>query len=234
VRAFIQYQLMSLIRSFRFVPPYTVFLVWVFVLYTYKGAPVLSSYAVSSIALYLCTAWIGMLFFSLDQEQEKLILVSHLGSRKEYLAGKAAAVFISILPLMIFAIYFPVITGSFKLEMELPFYLLAFYAHILLAILGLLVSMLFSGGRMADKKYAWLAAVLVLTASLAAESVEEEWEGSSWFLWLLPPVMKVVSYLSHGDTAAELAPFLKDSLIIAAYCLAAAAAGVRLFLKKEA
>ncbi|AGX03515.1 MULTISPECIES: hypothetical protein [Bacillus] len=232
--AFLQYQLRSVIRSYRFLPPYTVYLVWIFVLYTYEGAPVLSSYAVSSIALYLCTAWLGMLFFSLDQEQEKFILMSHLGSKKKYLAGKAAAVFVSSLPLMIFAIYFPVITGSFRLEMEISFYLLAFYAHIMLAILGLLVSMLFSGGLNADKRYAWLAAVLILTASLAAESAADEWKGASWFLWLLPPVMRALSYLSQGDIAAKLAPLLKDSLIIVAYCLAAAAAGVRLFLKKEA
>ncbi|MCA1034359.1 hypothetical protein LCL90_06995 [Bacillus infantis] len=118
--------------------------------------------------------------------------------------------------------------------MEISFYLLAFYAHIMLAILGLLVSMLFSGGLNADKRYAWLAAVLILTASLAAESAADEWKGASWFLWLLPPVMRALSYLSQGDIAAKLAPLLKDSLIIVAYCLAAAAAGVRLFLKKEA
>lgn len=72
--SFVHYQIKSYIQSLKFIPPASLFLLWIFILYTYDNAPILSSYGASSIAIYLTITWISMTVFSLEEEQEKYIL----------------------------------------------------------------------------------------------------------------------------------------------------------------
>ncbi|KAA9023974.1 hypothetical protein [Niallia endozanthoxylica] len=76
---FVIYQLIGFIRSLKFIPPTVFFLTWIFILYAYNNAPILSSYGVSSIALYLVMTWITMTIFTLEADSEKHILFSQLG-----------------------------------------------------------------------------------------------------------------------------------------------------------
>ena len=85
---------MNYIRSLRMIPPITIFCVWIIVLYIYKGVPILSSYAVTSITVYLIMTWLTMTVFSIEEESEKHILFVHLGNKKLYLWGKWATCFV--------------------------------------------------------------------------------------------------------------------------------------------
>ena len=231
MKAFVRYQLISYIRTLKFIPPAVIFLVWVFILYAYKNVPILSSYAVSSIALYLTIAWITMSIFTMEEESEKHILFAHLKSKGRFLAGKWIALLIIMFILALFAIFYPLIIGSFLRKMTVGDYGMAFYSHILFAFFGILVGTLFSATTLSLKKYAWLAAVFVIVASLASKSLIESFPFLEWIVWIFPPVFKVIKYME--DPIIVDISFMIDLIFVLLYTLGIAILTIFLFKRKE-
>ncbi|PLR97571.1 hypothetical protein [Bacillus sp. T33-2] len=231
--SYLNYQLKSYIRSYRFIPPVTVFLGWVFILYAYKHVPILSSYAVSSIVLYLMMTWIAMSVFSLEDDSEKHILFSHLGQKTKFLFGKWLICLIWLAALFLFAELFPIVTNSFKGEMTGVHLGLSFYSHLAIGIYGILVGTFFAVATFASRRYAWLAAMLVLMVSLASESLAEALPLVKWILWLFPPVVKVIAWLGEGDVVHLEGAFWNDALISIAYIIIGAIVVMWSFKRKE-
>ncbi|MBP2242809.1 hypothetical protein J2Z40_003390 [Cytobacillus eiseniae] len=229
--AFIRYELMSFIRSLKFIPPAVLYLAWIFILYAYKNVPVLSSYGVSSICLYLTMTWIAMVMFSLEVESEKHILFTHLRSKERFLCGKWLTCLIVMVPIMLFAIFFPIITGSFNEGMKGDYYALAFFSHIVFAILGILVGSLFSATFLATRKYAWLSAVFFLVCSLASKALIETLEILKWIVWIFPPVFKIIDHMSN-DFIGNMS-FWFDNIFVFIYIIFSTFILIYLFLKKE-
>lgn len=233
MRAFIKYQLKSYLRSLKIIPPVTIFLAWVFILYAYKNVEILSSYAVSSIALYLTMAWVAMTIFSLEEESEKHILYANLGTKLKYLVGKWITCTIIWLPLFLFAEFYPIIMGNFKGSLSGVHYGLSLNSHLILGLFGMLVGTLFSATRFATKKYAWLSAVLVLVISLAYESLVELTVWMKAVLWVFPPVISVISHLSIGDVVDVGHEFWLNQALVVGYGLMGGMLLIWLYLRKE-
>ena len=231
--AFIRYQLINFVRSLKFIPPAVVFLAWIIILYAYNNAPILSSFGVSSIALYLVMTWMTMALFALEEESEKLILFTYLGSKNKYLAGKWMTAMAMMVPLLLFSIFFPIVTESFKGDMSLKLYSFTFYSHLVFSALGILVGTLFSATRLATKKYAWLSAVFVIIVSLASKSLIETVPFLKIMLWVFPPVFKIIGHMGGGDVL-----FMKESILIhvvfvIGYIIIGGVITIILFRKKE-
>lgn len=231
--AFVQYQLISFIRSLKFIPPVVFYFAWIFILYAYKNVPILSSYAVSSIAIYLIMTWITMSIFTLDEDSEKHILISHLRSKLSYLYGKWLTLLVIMIPLLLFAVFFPIITESFRGNMSLKLYIFTFYSHLVFVIFGMLVGTLFSATKLATKKYAWLSSVFIIVVSLASKSIIEIMAFAKWILWIFPPVFKVVGYTEGEDQLLINNQIIFDSVFVVVYLFVAVIMLVPLFFKKE-
>ncbi|WP_232700015.1 hypothetical protein [Brevibacillus daliensis] len=231
--AFVRYQLISFVRSLKFIPPVVIFLAWVFIFYSYKGVPILSSYAVTSIAMYLIMTWITMSIFTLDEESEKHILISHLRRKVNYLFGKWITILIVMIPLLLFAIFFPIITGSFKGFMSIKLYIYTFYSHFVFLAFGILVGTLFSATKLATKKYAWLSSVFIIVVSLSSKPIIKMMAFSKWILWIFPPVFKVIEHMEGEDQLLINKPIIFDSVFVVVYLIIGAIMLVPLFLKKE-
>ncbi|KAA0549524.1 hypothetical protein FZW96_06360 [Bacillus sp. BGMRC 2118] len=230
--AFIRYQFISFGKSLKFIPPVAIFCTWVFILYTYKNVPILSSYAVSSIAIYLIMTWITMTIFTLDEESEKHILISHLGRKVNYLFGKWLTVLVIMIPLLLFAIFYPIIADSFIGNMSPKLYLYTFYSHLIFVAFGIIVGTLFSATKLETKKYAWLSSVLIIVVSIGSKSIIEVMPFFKWILWTFPPVFKVIGYMEEDQLLIS-KPFIFDSIFVVAYIILGAAMLIPLFLKKE-
>ncbi|WP_336045656.1 hypothetical protein [Solibacillus ferritrahens] len=231
--AFIRYQLISFVRSLKFIPPFAIFFVWVFILYAYKNVPILSSYGASSIAMYLIMTWITMSIFTLDEESEKHILISHLKRKVSYLFGKWLTILVIMMPLLLFAIFYPIFTESFKGDMSLKLYVYAFYSHLAFMTFGILVGTLFSATKLATKKYAWLSSVLIIVVSLSSKSIIEISSFFKWIIWIFPPVFKVIGYMEGEDQVLLNTSVIIDSVFVAIYLIIVAVMLVSLFRKKE-
>lgn len=231
--AFIRYQLTSYVLSLKFIPPVVIFFVWVFILYAYKNVPILSSYAASSIAMYLIMTWITMAIFTLEEEAEKHILIFHLKGKVSYLFGKWLTILVVMTPLLLFAIFFPIITESFKGHMSLMLYTYALYSHLSFIVFGILVGTLFSATKLATKKYAWLLAVFIIVVSLASKSIAEISLFFKWILWVFPPVFNVIGIMEGEDQILLNTLILIDSFFVLLYISIGAFILVFLFEKKE-
>ncbi|WP_062104950.1 hypothetical protein [Bacillus niameyensis] len=196
---FIRYQCTRYIRSLKFIPPITIFFIWSITFYTYKGVPTLSSYGVSSVVIYLTMTWIGMSVFTLEEENEKQLLFTQLGSKFRFLFGKWSLCLLIAILLLVFAILYPIIIGSFKTAIT-PLHIgLSIFIHFLFSILGLVVGSFFSITTFGRKKYSWLAAMLINILSIVSEGMIAKIAWLKWIFFILPPVGKMMNYFSNED-----------------------------------
>ncbi|MFS0576393.1 hypothetical protein AB1K83_12210 [Sporosarcina sp. 179-K 3D1 HS] len=232
MQGFIQYQVLSYFRSLRFIPPITVFGSWVFVFYAYSGVPVMSSFAVTCLAVYMTMTWIAMSVFSLETQNERHLLFVQLRRKSIYFWGKWFVCLLAAILLIGFAIGYPIIIGSFK-EAVQPLHLaLSIYGHVILAFFGMLVGAFFATTPASSQKFAWLSAMLITVVSIAAEGMIEEVGMLRWVLVLVPPVSRVIGYF--GDATLLLGrDFWIDTLWATAYFVLGLLVVYRMFRRKD-
>ncbi|WP_144510735.1 hypothetical protein [Bacillus sp. FJAT-22090] len=197
---FIRYQFMSYIRSFKIIPPLTLFVIWVIIFYAYRGLPIISSYAVTSTVIYLTITWIAMNIFSMEEETEKQMLFIQLGNKSRYLWGKWTICFLTSLLLMLFAISYPLLMSNFKGTIQPIQVLLSVYCHTFLSVFGILVGSFSSITSFTMKKYTWLIAVLVIVLSISYEGIVEKLPLLKWVLFIFPPVVNVIKSMGDDET----------------------------------
>lgn len=232
MQGFIRYQVISYIRSLKFIPPLTVFGAWIFVFYAYSGVPVMSSYAVTCLAVYLTMVWIAMSVFSLETSNERNLLLVQLPQQSMYFWGKWLVCLFAAISLIAFAIGYPIFIDSFK-EAVQPIHLsLAIYGHVILALFGISVGVFFANTSVSSRKFAWLSAMLITVVSIAAEGIIEKVGWLQWVLLLVPPVTKVIGYL--GDSMLRLDwDFWVDTLWGIGYFVVSLFVVYRMFRRKS-
>lgn len=231
--ALIKYQFNNYIKSFRFIPPITVFLGWVVILYAYKNVPILSSYAVSSLALLLVMTWVAMSMMNLEDLNEKYILYVNLRSKGTFLFGKWISCAIILVFLMLFALLFPIITNSFKGEITALQIFLAVYSHLILGGMGVLIGTTFSITNFGTKGYAWLTSIFVIVISIAKPAITTSVPVLKWVLMIFPPVTTVLERLNGGDEMTIGQEFWIESLLVVLYVGLAIVINWKLFLRRE-
>jgi hypothetical protein len=233
VFAFVVYQLKSFGLSLKFIPPATLYFAWVFISYAYKNVPILSSYGSTAMVLYPIMAWMTMALFHLEEESEKHILFSHLGNKGRYLLGKWLTLLVTMFPLLLFAIFYPIITSSFKGNMSFELFSIGVYVHLVFSAFGMLVGSLFSTTNLATKKYSWLSAALVMVVSFSAKSMIEGVAFIKWILWVVPPVFDVLSLVGNGDGIFLNTSSIMNDVWVILYLMIGFTILVPLYRKKE-
>lgn len=200
MRAIIHYILQDYRRSYLFVPPVTIFILWTFVSYTYTPNPILSSYAISSTVLYFITAWLVITLIKTEDSVQQQITILHARSLSKVLFGKIIAVLLLTITLTIFAISYPILIGAFNRLPTLIEILLVFFSHVLISLLSISIIIFLNGLFRFRSLSSWLLLSLILTMSLAKEGIAKLLPHFFTFLtWPLPPTLTIVDILS-GDT----------------------------------
>ncbi len=234
MNSFIVYQLKNYIRSLIFIPPVALYLCWVSIQYAYTTADVLSSYANSAVVLYIILTWISMNIFRLEEEAEKHILLVHLKQKEHFLYGKWLTCIVMMLPLAVFAHFYPIVADSFMVPVTSTSHILSLYCHIGLGSLGIMTGSFFAGTNIAKARYIWLLSALTVTASLAhSQLVELLPSGLSWILWILPPLRFLYEPLKAGSMDALPPGFLASFCMAMFYLLIAGIVVLKMFMKKE-
>ncbi|MCG3089838.1 hypothetical protein [Sporosarcina cyprini] len=230
---FIQYQMKSYLRSLTFIPPVTLFGAWVIIFYTYSGVPIMSSYVITSVSMYLVMTWVAMNVFSLEEETEKNLLIVQLKGKRAFLIGKWVVCFLVAAVLGSFALVYPLVFSIFKEPIQPVQLMAAIYGHLVCASFGILVGSFFSTLNIESKRFAWLSAMFVIVISLAAEGIVEK---ASFFKWLLLPFPAIYQVILHftDDTPYVVGDsFWLDTLWVMVYVAAGLFLTMKLFLKRE-
>lgn len=196
VGGFIRYQLSSYVRSLTIIPPLTLFIGWIILFYTYSDVPIMSSYAVTCISLYLVMTWVAMNVFALEGESEMNLLFVQLPSKRDYLWGKWVVCFLIALILGFIAMVYPLLLNSFKETPQFVHLSLAIYGHFFFAVFGILVGSFFSNSKVESKKFAWLSVMLVIAISIAQEGIIGKANIFKWLLLPFPPVSQILLHFT--------------------------------------
>ena len=160
----IYYFFKNMIRSYKFIAPYSVFVLIVVILYYYAGQSALSSFGTTSMLLLFISIWLNLITFDLESVEELQLLLTQLG-RSLYLTSKLIFNFLMTVPLIIFAIIYPLISLIFEHLPSFTEILIGIHAHIIISITAIILTALFKYSNFLSKKYSWL--LLILTSLLA-------------------------------------------------------------------
>ncbi|KRG12049.1 hypothetical protein [Lederbergia galactosidilytica] len=233
MKGYFVYQSLSYLRSLKWIPPVVLYFIWVFIFYTYRGVPILSSYGVTSTVLLFISTWMTMGIFSIDNETEKQLLFVQLSSKLRYIYGKWCVCFFLATSLIIFSIFYPILIQAFNSPMKLNHYSFSLYGHCYFVLTGIFVGSLFSVTALAEKRYSWLGAMLVNIISITSEGMIEKFTSLKWPLFLFPPIGKLLEYFQSEDEIV-----LKNDVVLlifggVVYISLGFLLIIKLFLQKE-
>ncbi len=233
--ATLRYTLADVIRSNRFVLPLLPFVVGLPLLYSNQSPP-LDGYAATAALLYPVAAWFGVAVCNSEDEVRLDLTVATGGGWLPAYAAKLATALLLVLVLIPVAIAYPMVTGAFSPSASRGDVLIGIAAHLLCALPGLALGVLFSRLVVRRQAYAllWLLICLVFAVPVGTLT-------SSRLLplrllaHLAPPVLGVARALS-GTTGTSGAggghsvgpPLIPDTLGALLFCTAATAAFLKL------
>lgn len=156
----IYYFFKNMIRSYKFIAPYSVFVLIVVILYYYAGQPALSSFGTTSMLLLFISIWLNLITFDLESVEELQLLLTQLG-RSLYLTSKLIFNFLMTVPLIIFAITYPLVSLRFEHLPSLTEILIGIHVHIIISITAIILTALFKYSNFLSRKYSWLLLILI-------------------------------------------------------------------------
>jgi hypothetical protein len=227
VIATLRYTMADVVRSNRFVLPLLPFVVGLPLLYSNQSPP-LDGYAATAALLYPVAAWFGVAVCNSEDEVRLDLTIATGGGWLPVYAVKLITALLLVLALIPVAIVYPMLVGALSPSPSRGDVLIGIAAHLLCALPGLALGVLFSRLVIRRQAYAllWLLICLVLAAPLGTLT-----SASLLPLRLLahlaPPVLEVARSLSGGSRQVG-PPLIPDAIGAALFCGAATVAFLRL------
>lgn len=192
MKALIVYHLIAYMKSYNYVAPMSIFMTSLIVNYAIQPNPVLASYGVTAIYLYIITAWLSLRFFHTEDIVQQQVTILHAGNDKKYLFSMylAAGCIVSLLAFI--SIFYPIIFGMFSKQVTLQEVGIGFVTHCLLGMVAITLSGVFSRVIITNKVNSWLGLSFILIVSIVSLGLEQLIPGYwKYILFVLPPVSEL-------------------------------------------
>jgi len=213
LKELIKYSLHDYIRSHRYFPPVSAFFILVFVYYTYTSNPVIDSYALTAVTLYVISAWICISVLALDPPVQKQLMLLHVKGSNRYYIAKFISVWLISLILAVYAFLYPVVFNLFNEPVTFTIGVISFMNHMLLATLGISVASIFSNSLMKNLINSYGGLALLIVISIAALGIYDVLPASfKNIVWVIPPAIGTQQSLTNwsGESILHLSivPFI--------------------------
>lgn len=184
----VKYTLHDFIRSHKYFPPVSTFFVLILVFYAYKPNPIVDSYAITALFLFVVSAWLCMSVLSLDSSVQKQLMILHLRNSYRYYLAKLFAVWLITLLLAVFAFLYPIIFDMFSSSVSFAVGFVSVVNYILSAALGICIASFFSKVMMENTINAYGGLALTVMLSIASLGIENALpESIKYITWIIPP-----------------------------------------------
>lgn len=206
----IKYSLQDYIRSHKYFPPISTYIILIFVFYTYTPNPIMDSYAVTGLILYVISSWLCVSLLSLDHPVQKQVMILHIKNSTRYYVSKLISVWFISLSLTVYAFLYPIIFNMFNEPVTITIGLVSLVNHIFLATLGICVASLFNRSLMGSPINSTGGLALTLTISVAALGIYEVLPATlKNVVWIIPPAINTQSLLMNwsGERITDLSLF---------------------------
>jgi len=202
--ALLRYYSSYYLRSFKGIPPLSLFVLAVAVNYAYTPNPILDSYAFTSLLLFFVMGWVTMTVLHIEDARQQQITLLHAGNPRTYYAAHFLLCMAIGLFLSVFAVVYPIVFNGFGVKTTFVHIVLGILSHLSLAMLSTALSAWFTREWVANKANTWWGILSVLIFSVAIASVKSKLLVWQLLLWLLPPVHLCLKIMGADDGLAKI------------------------------
>ncbi|WP_050183451.1 hypothetical protein [Domibacillus robiginosus] len=199
----LRYHWSSYIRSHRYIPPLTLFILTLVVNYAYKPNPIIASYSFTALMLFLLMGWFTITIFHAEDMGQQQITLMHAKSQTLYHVSLIFVCLFIAFCLSVLSTAYPIVFDTFGASVSPIHGLLGFLAHFSLATLSISLCVLFTRGIVRKKENTWWGVLFVLVLSIAVVTLKKSILPEA-FIWFMPPLHLSLDMMSVEDTITSI------------------------------
>ncbi|MGE8034639.1 ABC transporter permease [Lysinibacillus sp. KCTC 33748] len=196
----LRYQFINYLRTYQYVPPFSIFILCLVVNYTFVPNPILDSYSFTAIILFFLMGWFTITLFHAEDEGQKVITTLHAKSRTHYNLGIFIICVLIGFFLSFVSVVYPTLIGAFGEKPRFIHQLLGFLSHFSLAVLAIALSAIFTRELVKNKQNTWWGVLGILIVSVVIATLKETILQIKGLIWLLPPVRLSLEMMGSEDS----------------------------------
>lgn len=191
------------IRSYRYGPATFVFVGGIVFIYSVVPNPVMASYAFSSAFLFVVSTTICYALIDIETANQESVTMLHAGSLIKLYMAKLLYSWLFTIPLVLYAVLFPVIFQSFDRNPTVEELCMSFLYHAALSWLAVSLTCWFSSKFIRSRLMSFLMLSLVVVITFCVPAIENLLpERLKQAIVLLPPLDQTSYVLMNYDTAS--------------------------------
>lgn len=188
------------VKSYKYTSPLLFFIIGIVVTYSQKNNPIMSSYSITSLLIFIISAWITMGFMEIEDITQQQLLIIYSKNQEVYYISKIIFLTSIIIILDIFSVLYPIIGNFFDGKVSMCNLSLAFLSHAVFGLLGISVSSLFNSRIIKNRKNAILFLMLIITVSIIQEPLTKNFPILKCIIYLLPPASITAEQIGNENT----------------------------------
>ena len=196
----LRYQFINYLRTYQYVPPFSIFILCLVVNYTFVPNPILDSYSFTAIILFFLMGWFTITLFHAEDEGQKVITTLHAKSRTHYNLGIFILCVLIGLFLSFVSVVYPTLIGAFGEKTRFIHQLLGFLSHFSLSVLAIALSAIFTRELVKNKQNTWWGVLGILIVSVVIATLKETILQIKGLIWLFPPVRLSLEMMGSEDS----------------------------------
>ena len=200
MKGLVVYQFVTYIRSHKYIPPVSVFIMLLVINYTYVPNPIMDSYSFTSILLFFVIGWVTISLFHSEDEGQKQITIIHAKNIREYYLALVINCTLVAFFLSVVAVAYPIIFQAFTPGLHPVHIVKGFLAHFSLTFLSIALSIFFTRELVKNHINSWWGVISILIGSLvSAILTEANIKNLTVLYWILPPLHYSFKIMSVDD-----------------------------------
>ncbi|MFJ3387862.1 MULTISPECIES: ABC transporter permease [unclassified Lysinibacillus] len=200
----LRYQFINYLRTYQYVPPFSIFILCLVVNYTFVPNPILDSYSFTAIILFFLMGWFTITLFHAEDEGQKVITTLHAKGRTQYNLGIFMICILIGLFLSCVSVIYPTLIGAFGEKPRFIHQILGFLSHFSLSVLAIALSAIFTRELVKNKQNTWWGVLGILIVSVVITTLKETILQIKGLIWLLPPVRLSLEMMGSEDSITSI------------------------------
>jgi len=197
----LKYYFFRYLNSIYLLAPIIIWFVYEYILYSIKGKELLDISIGSIRMLFFIMVWFGFAFVENINNLEEEIFLLRLEKKSMYYRSRNLFIYIIGIILSSTAFIIPLIIGLvnssfFSTNITFKDLMVIFVYHILAAILGGTLGLLFDSRYFLNRKAALSYLMLIVVFSIAKEGIVHQYSYLKNILYILPPIWDIINYYS--------------------------------------
>ena len=199
MKGLIPYFFTTYIRTHRYVPPVTLFIMMLIINYTYIPNPIMDSYSFTSLLLFFIMGWVTITIVHAEDEGQKQITLIHSKNKRNYYFALIINCIVVGFILSIIAVAYPLVINAFTSELHIIHILCGFLAHFSIATLSIALSIFFTRELVKTNINSWWGVISILVFTLVLTVAKAKFLNIELINWFIPPLRFSLEIMSVGD-----------------------------------